>query len=385
MHRRDMLKGLAAAGVAGAAASALPLKALAQDRGMAAMDAPLAPVNSSHDRVIRTIVGLRPFRKNGFRLDTARLGRKDIVHNYGHGGGGVSLAWGVAEMAGRLAASFGRAEVAVMGSGVIGLTTARVLQMAGADVTLYAASFPPYTTSNVAGAMWHPVSLYESGMETPEFITLMDRASQISFLRYQRYANDPKYGVFWIRQFQLRDGPARYPERPYEGGDGLYPGLRRNLSGAGPFGFPDWDQYYTLMIDPDVFLRALVNDFQAAGGKMVERHFSDERDVTRLKERTVVNCTGLGAGMIFGDEQIIPARGQLSLLLPQPEIDYGYAGSMNGGTLYMFPRKTCILLGGSFDRNDWDLTPRAEEVDRMVTGHAALAARLAQAGAASAP
>ncbi len=380
MLRRELLKGLAATGMASVAASALPLRAGAQARGMGAMDAPFAPVHSSHDRVIRTIVGLRPFRKNGFRLETARLGRKDIVHNYGHGGGGVSLAWGVAEMAGRLAGSFGRTEIAVIGSGVIGLTTARVLQMAGAEVTIYASSFPPYTTSNVAGAMWHPVSLYENGMETPEFLTVMDRASQISFLRYQRYANDPKYGIFWIRQFQLRGGPARYPDRPYEGGDALYPGLRRNQVGAGPFGFQHWDQFYTLMIDPDVFLRALVNDFQAAGGKMVERHFADERDVTRLKERTIVNCTGLGAGTLFGDEQILPARGQLTLLLPQPEIDYGYAGSVDGGTLYMFPRKTCILLGGSFDTNDWDLNPRADEVDRMVAGHAGLAARLTTTG-----
>lgn len=377
MLRREVLKGLAATGLAGAAASALPLQAFAQERGMGAMDAPFAPVKSSHDRVIRTIVGLRPFRRTGFRLDTQRIGRKDVVHNYGHGGGGVSLAWGVAEMAGRLARSFGRTEIAVMGSGIIGLTTARVLQMAGADVTLYAAAFPPYTTSNIAGAMWHPVSLYENGRETPEFIRLMDRASQTAFLRYQRYVNDPKYGIFWIRQFQLRNGPARYPERPYEGGDALYPGLRRNQEGQqGPFGFPNWDSFYTLMIDPDVFLNALVNDFQGAGGRMVEHHFRDERDVTRLKERTIVNCTGLGAGTLFGDEDILPARGQLTLLLPQPEIDYGYAGALDGGTLYMFPRKTCVLLGGSFDLNDWDLTPRADEVDRMVAGHAALASRL---------
>lgn len=372
MRRRDVLTGLAAAGAGLTGVG----KAFAQERGIGAMDAPFAPVRSSHDRVIRTIVGLRPFRKTGFRLETQRLGRRDIVHNYGHGGGGVSLAWGVAEMAAKLARSFGRTEIAVMGSGVIGLTTARILQMAGAEVTIYAGSFPPYTTSNIAGAMWHPVSLYENGRETPEFISVMDRASQIAFLRYQRYANDPKYGIFWIRQFQLREGPARFPERPYEGGDALYPGLHRNLTGSGPFGYSHWDQFYTLMIDPDVFLNALVNDFQAAGGQMVEHQFGEERDVTKLKQRTIINCTGLGAGAIFGDEEITPARGQLSLLLPQPEIDYGYAGSIGGRSLYMFPRKTCIILGGSFDRGDWDLNPRIDEIDRMVTGHAKLAARL---------
>lgn len=373
MRRREFLTGLAAAGSASLLA---PGAAFARDRGIGAMDAPFAPVKSSPDRVIRTIVGLRPFRKPGFRLEAARLGRKDIVHNYGHGGGGVSLAWGVSEIAADLAQGFGRNSVAVLGSGVIGLTTARILQTAGADVTIYAAAFPPYTTSNIAGAMWHPVSLVEPDLATPDFLALRDRASRISFLRYQRYANDPKYGIFWIRQFQLRNRPDRNADRPYEGGNDLYPGLQRGLEGAGPFGYTNWDQFYTLMIDPDVFLNALVNDFQAAGGRMVEQSFETERDVTRLKERTIVNCLGLGAGAVFGDEDILPARGQLSLLLPQPEIDYGYVASLNQRTLYMFPRKTCIVLGGSSDYGDWDLNPRTDEIDRMVSGHAELAARL---------
>ncbi|WP_067971003.1 FAD-dependent oxidoreductase [Mycolicibacter icosiumassiliensis] len=40
-------------------------------------------------------VGLRPFRKDGVRLE-AQPGTR-ILHNYGHGGAGVSLSWGCAE------------------------------------------------------------------------------------------------------------------------------------------------------------------------------------------------------------------------------------------------------------------------------------------------
>jgi D-amino-acid oxidase len=59
-------------------------------------------------------------------------------------------------------------------------------------------------------------------------------------------------------------------------------------------------------------------------------------------------------------------RGQLEVLLPQPEIDYCYLGS--GG--YMFPRRDGIILGGTFDRDDWSLAPRAQQTTRILEGHA---------------
>ncbi|MFF5227485.1 FAD-dependent oxidoreductase [Dactylosporangium sp. NPDC000521] len=46
--------------------------------------------------VIREVrVGVRPFRRQ-VRLEHVNLGRCHVVHNYGHGGGGVSLSWGCA-------------------------------------------------------------------------------------------------------------------------------------------------------------------------------------------------------------------------------------------------------------------------------------------------
>ena len=40
---------------------------------------------------------------------------------------------------------------------------------------IYAQAFPPYTTSNVAGAMWHPVTLYEKDQVTPETMTMLHK------------------------------------------------------------------------------------------------------------------------------------------------------------------------------------------------------------------
>src|SRR4051794_16002541 len=57
------------------------------------------PVYVSPDRVTRTTVGLRPFRPSGFVLRPEKMDDKLVVHNYGHGGGGMTLSWGTADLA----------------------------------------------------------------------------------------------------------------------------------------------------------------------------------------------------------------------------------------------------------------------------------------------
>ena len=49
-------------------------------------------IEASWDRVIRTTVGLRPHRDAGFVLRADKLDSKMLIHNYGHGGSGMSLS-----------------------------------------------------------------------------------------------------------------------------------------------------------------------------------------------------------------------------------------------------------------------------------------------------
>jgi len=46
--------------------------------------------------VLEHRVGLRPARTS-VRLEAERAGEVTFVHNYGHGGSGVTLSWGCAE------------------------------------------------------------------------------------------------------------------------------------------------------------------------------------------------------------------------------------------------------------------------------------------------
>jgi glycine/D-amino acid oxidase-like deaminating enzyme len=109
---------------------------------------------------------LRPFRPSGFVLRREELGPKTIIHNYGHGGCGVTLSWGTAHLAVEEALKTNQTKYAVLGCGAVGLATARLLQRRGFEVTIYAKDLPPNTTSNIAGALPIATSRTWSGITT---------------------------------------------------------------------------------------------------------------------------------------------------------------------------------------------------------------------------
>jgi len=121
-----------------------------------------------------------------------------------------------------------------------------------------------------------------------------------------------------------------------------------------------------MMIETPNYLRHMVEDVRVAGGEIVRREFRDAGELQGLPERTIFNCTGLGAGALFGDTEIMPVRGTLVILLPQPEVNY----SVLSGGLYMFGRRDGILLGGTFDHNEWSMTPDPAAVERIIQGNA---------------
>jgi glycine/D-amino acid oxidase-like deaminating enzyme len=127
-----------------------------------------------------------------------------------------------------------------------------------------------------------------------------------------------------------------------------------------------------MFIEPPPYLRALMRDFRLAGGRIVVRDFATPGALLELAEPVVVNCTGLGARELFGDRDFLPMKGQLTVLLPQPEVDY----AMESGFFYMFPRTDGILLGGTYERGveTMDVDPEAEQ--RILAGQRAIFERM---------
>lgn len=315
-------------------------------------------------------MGLRPHRDSGFVVRADKFNDKVVVHNYGHTGAGISLCWGTAHLAANLALETGVKEFAVLGAGCMGLCTARLLQDRGFPVTIYTKDLPPNTTSNIAGGQWSPSAAYSHGRATPEYRARYEAAARFAH-KYFQELNLPRYGIRWIENYVLSERPLPDYETWAQRNPiaDLYKDYRLLESNEHPFPVPYARRHTTMLIEPPIFLSEVMRDLRLAGGKVVIKEFTDVKQVVSLPERTIVNCTGLGAKELFGDDELIPVKGQLSFLIPQPEIDYLTDGI---GGLYMFPRTDGLLLGGTYVRGDGSLEPDPSETERIIEGHRGL-------------
>jgi len=295
------------------------------------------------------------------------------VHNYGHGGGGITLCWGTAKLAVDLGAPGHVGPVAVMGSGAVGLTTAKMLQDEGFAVTLYTKALPPDTTSNIAGGQWAPSAVFHDPNKlTQTFTDQYVAACKYAYERYQ-ILTDPRYGVRWMRNYmiskkEVAPKASQFGPHTVQGAtNGLMPEIKELKPGEHPFGDNFCFQFDGMIIEPPLFLTALMMDFRIAGGKLVVGEVKSPAEVQALPEKLVFNCTGLGAKALFNDAELTPVRGQLTFLVPQPEVTYA---TMHEDT-YMFSRHDGILLGGTHDEGNWSLEVDEATVTEKLAKHAA--------------
>ena len=297
----------------------------------------LAPLRASPDRITRITVCTRPFRAQGPRLEVENLGPTTIVHNYGHGGSGWSLSWGSSAIAVELAMRTGQRDIAVIGCGALGLTSATLLQRAGARVTIYAKELPPNVRSSLATGMWTPSSrICLEPYATPSFKKLWESMARRSFETYQTWLGLPGNPVEFFEFYEVEDGgPATGKAVPAEDPRPEFANLQSDLLGdlqtkterlePGSHSLGDRTLYgsQAMMFNINAYARMLVADFVASGGQIEVREFLSPAEFSTLRQKTLINATGYGARALFDDRSITPVRGQLARMAPQGGVDYG--------------------------------------------------------------
>jgi len=331
----------------------------------------LPKVNVSSTRVIKETVGLRPFRKTGPRIEKQALGSKTIVHNYGHGGSGWSLSWGTALIASELVDQTQEKKIGLMGCGVVGLATARTLQQKGYEVTIYTKDSYPNITSAMATGTWSPTSrLIMPEHVTPEFAAMYQKACLHSYRSFQRLLGINQV-VDWMDNYSIRSGEQRRSDYSDELRGKLetpevsfYPKGIPLSRRENPFKYDNVSKSPTTIFNIPSYLKMMRDDFLLAGGKIEFRDFKKPEDIDALPQKCVVNCTGIGAQEIFGDENLMPVSGQLCFLIPQPELAY----RANMGGVYFIPRRDGIMIGGNGIDGNWNTTPDPVVKDKYLSG-----------------
>ena len=373
------------------------------------------------------IVGVRPHRHGGVCLKVEKKaetasGAKYLIHNYGHGGAGITLSLGCAsivgdhvqqildEIAGKPAQEKSTLDkspqdkpaqdnpsqdqqaqdkpapdkpaqdktapaVAVVGSGVIGLTVAAELRRRWPQlaITIHAKDFDlTRTTSFKAGGQFEPSGIFDEYRTPEQKKTLAEylRKSRDRIAELQKSGDSTRYGIAPIKDYTLDHENRAFDEAtPCD----VIPRFAKRklpfgkLNGAGR-------EYATWLINPTILLPALVAELKAHEVRFEERTFADEHDLLTLTQPIVVNCTGYGAKALLKDPAMVAKRGHLAILQKTDERQfYFFSGGCADQTIaYVFCRQHDIVVGGTIhDGDDSEtLTDHDQEVCRQLLKNA---------------
>ena len=245
-------------------------------------------------------------------------------------------------------------EAVVIGAGVSGLTCAHRLMELGWRVRVWAAEPPERTTSAVAAAIWYP---YRAGP-----VDRVREWGERSFAAFEALAADPETGVRMAAGTELVAVGGDVADVP--GFAAHLPDFRVASDDEVPPGRAGWT-FTVPIVDTSVYLGWLAGRIRRAGGTIEIRRVASLAEAAEAAP-LVVNCSGLGARELAGDDALRPVRGQL-VRVENPGLTRFWLDDYNpGGLTYIVPRRGDCILGGTAedDREDFTVDPAAGEATR---------------------
>lgn len=265
-------------------------------------------------------------------------------------------------------------DVTVIGAGVIGLSTAICLAEAGVQVAVHAAEPPGQTTSIAAGALWGP---HLVGADDR-----VGRWADLTLLRLRKLTGHPfvhecagltAMGAAGDKHIQA----AEPPEFAAAASD-----LAACEPDAVPAGYARAWRLSGLLIAMPEYLDYLYGRYLQAGGQAITRaSYPALADAASAAgSRVLVNCSGSGAHRLVPDPDVVPVRGQV-VVARNPGITEFFVGvgAAAADLIYMFPHGDRIVLGGTEEREAWDLEPDPATAARILAACAAIEPALADA------
>lgn len=265
-------------------------------------------------------------------------------------------------------------KVAVVGAGIIGLSSATVIQERFPDlsVTLFAEKFSPGTTSDGAAGLWWPYlvagtpqsDIYEYGKGTWKYL--------------EKLWNSPeggKLGVSLIPCVQVSDSLM---EKPIVS-DFVYGFQTLGQEELISYKQPHWKhgfRFVTYICEGSRLLPHLLDKFRNQKGIVVAKKVKSLEELAGHFD-IVINCTGLGANELIDDKLVHPIRGHIFRVKAPWQKTIIMDESEHGN--YIIPNQETIVLGGTHDKDQWDLTPRQVDAEFILKGCRAILPSLEKA------
>lgn len=237
-------------------------------------------------------------------------------------------------------------KVTILGAGVSGLTCGVRLLDDGHAVTVVARELPPDTTSAVAGAVWFPYRVAPNERTGPW--------AEASYRRFAALAADDPGGPVHMVELTML-----YPE-PLAGEPwwlDAVPGERVRVSGPDelPDGYGGGRAVQVPCIEAPAYLDWLTRRFTEAGGRIEQRAVAT---LEELSGEVIVDCAGIGATPLAADTSLMAVRGQVAYVRTDKPLRFMVDDEGPNALAYVLPRRDVVVLGGTAEEGDDDLTPR---------------------------
>ncbi|XP_066248646.1 D-amino-acid oxidase [Euwallacea similis] len=256
--------------------------------------------------------------------------------------------------------------VAVIGCGVIGLTSALEIQrkIENVKVTIFADKFSPNTTSDIAAGLWEPYLLAENSEEdvirwSGETFRLVKKLwtegkaheagiclQPIVNLFNSKNYSIPKWVSVTLGYSELSDRHLQTLSKQYG----------QSFTGGFMFVGFTWE--------PAIFLPYLQREFVGKKGTITKRRIEGFNELEGFD--AVVNCTGFGARFLSADGAVVPFRGQvMRVKMPWQYCTYLVQCDEEKNSCYVILNRDFVVVGGT-KQSSFDTTPNKADTNRIL-------------------
>ncbi|XP_055936523.1 D-aspartate oxidase-like [Argiope bruennichi] len=249
-------------------------------------------------------------------------------------------------------------KVAIVGGGVVGLTTAVVIaeNLKDVQVTVISDKWSPETTGDGSAGFLTPYLLGDMPVQT------LREWCQKSFEIFQEIFQSELavecglglFPVYWL----YPNGPAEEPVYKDLFID-YRPMTQKELS-IFPSRFRHGVAMTTFFIECTKFLPVLMKRIQKKGGRFIEKKIHNFSELAGSYD-VVINCTGLGSRNLVPDPEVTPIRGQV-MKVRAPWIKHCIVIDPD---YYIIPNSDETTLGGTRQKDDWNLEVSPEDRQRI--------------------